>query len=116
MNSEKIKGALAAAAAGGVAVALIGFVWGGWITSTKAERMVSSAVTDAVVDRLAPMCVSNFGGDPNKAEKLQAMKKVDSWNRAEYVGKQGWATMAGEEDSDSRVARRCAELLAELKS
>jgi hypothetical protein len=37
--------------------------------------------------------------------------KTDSWKRSEYVEKQGWATLPGEEKPDSKVAEECARLL-----
>jgi hypothetical protein len=66
---------------------------------------------DAVVKRLAPICVVLSGQDPAKAVKLVALKEGSAWQRGEYVGKQGWATMPGEREPDSRVAQACAELL-----
>ena len=50
--------------------------------------------------------------DADKATKLAALKKVDSWSRGEFVVKQGWATMPGAKDADSSVARSCADKIA----
>lgn len=116
MNNEKIKLAIASAAAGAIVLAIVGFVWGGWVTASKAEVMYDEAARTAVTERLAPMCVTLYGLDPAKREKRAEMMKIDSWNRADYVGKQGWATLAGEKEPDSSVSRRCAELLAKLPS
>ena len=41
-------------------------------------------------------------------------KEEGSWKRGDYVEKQGWATMPGEKEADSKVAGKCAELLVEL--
>ncbi|MBT5298257.1 MAG: hypothetical protein HOL41_07835, partial [Rhodospirillaceae bacterium] len=49
-----------------------------------------------------------------KQQKLKDMKAIDSWNRGDYVGKQGWSTMLGEKAPDSQVSRKCAELLSEM--
>jgi hypothetical protein len=43
--------------------------------------------------------------------KLVALKDESSWQRGEYIGKQGWATMPGEQEPDRRVAEMCATLL-----
>jgi hypothetical protein len=40
-----------------------------------------------------------------------ALKEERLWQRGEYVGKQGWATMPGEQAPDRRVAEMCATLL-----
>jgi pimeloyl-ACP methyl ester carboxylesterase len=90
---------------------IIGFSWGGWVTGGTARTTAETLAHDAVVKRLAPICVVLSGRDPASAVKLVAMKDESSWQRGEYVGKQGWATMPGEKEPDSRVARACAELL-----
>ncbi len=73
--------------------------------------MAEKMAEDAVVKRLAPICVVQFSRDPGKAQKLKALEKTESWQRSEYVEKQGWATMPGEEKPDSKVAEECARLL-----
>jgi hypothetical protein len=73
--------------------------------------MAEKMAEDAVVKRLAPMCVVQSNRDPGKDQKLQELKKTDSWQRSEYVEKQAWATMPGEEKPDSKVAEECARLL-----
>ena len=42
------------------------------------------------------------------------LNETDSWQRGDFVVKQGWATMPGEKEADSAVAVKCAVLLAEL--
>lgn len=76
-----------------------------------ARSMAQTMAEDAVVKRLAPMCVVQFNRDPGKDQKLKELEKTDSWQRSEYVEKQGWATMPGEETPDSKVASECARLL-----
>lgn len=114
MDSEKIKTVLMGAVGGAVALAIVGFTWGGWVVASKARVMTADAVELAVVERLAPICVEQYNQDSEKAEKHTAMMKIDSWNRGDYVGKQGWATMPGAEDSESRVSRECAERLSKV--
>jgi hypothetical protein len=43
------------------------------------------------------------------------MRELDYWKRGEYVEKQGWATMPGEDKPDRSVANACAERLMDLK-
>src|SRR5437867_4660579 len=97
--------------ASAVLTMIIGFSWGGWVTGGTARTTAESMAHDAVVKRLAPICVVLSGRDPAKAVKLVALKEESSWQRGEYVGKQGWATMPGEQEPDSRVAQACATLL-----
>jgi hypothetical protein len=90
---------------------IIGFAWGGWVTGGTARSMAETLADEAVVKRLAPMCVTQFKQGLGKDQKLQELAKTDSWQRSEYVEKQGWATMPGEEKPDSKVASECARLL-----
>jgi len=90
---------------------ILGFSWGGWVTGGTARTTAEGMAQDAVVKRLAPICVVQSGRDAAKAVKLVALKEESSWQRGDYVGKQGWATMPGEQEPDSRVAQACAALL-----
>ena len=90
---------------------IIGFAWGGWVTGGTARGLAEKMAEDAVVKRLAPICVVQFKRAPGKDQKLKELEKTDSWQRSEYVEKQGWATMPGEEKPDSKVAEECARLL-----
>ena len=97
--------------ASAVLTMIIGFSWGGWVTGGTVRTTAEITALDAVVKRLAPICVVQSGSDPAKARKLIALKEESSWQRGEYVGKQGWATMPGEQEPDSKVAQACATLL-----
>ena len=90
---------------------IVGFAWGGWVTGGTAQKMAETLADDAVVKRLAPICVVQFNQDPGKAQKLTELKGTDSWQRDGYVEKQGWATMPGEAKADRNVAEACAKLL-----
>jgi hypothetical protein len=103
-----------ACAASIVATMIVGFTWGGWVTGSTARRVAEATADDAVAKRLAPMCVVRFNADPGKAAKLKALQEANSWERSDYVQKQGWATMPGEQAPDGRVADACARLLGLL--
>lgn len=90
---------------------IIGFTLGGWVTGGTAQNMAEESAAKAVVDRLAAICIVQFKQDPEKDKKLEELKKTDSWERRDYVKKQGWATMPGEKEADSEVAEECAKLL-----
>jgi hypothetical protein len=97
--------------AAAVLTMIVGFGWGGWVTGGTARTTAEAMAQDAVVKRLAPICVVQSGRDPAKTVKLVALKEESTWQRGEYVGKQGWATMPGEQEPDSKVAQACATLL-----
>ena len=114
MDWEKIKPALWGAVGGAIALAIIGFAWGGWVTGGTAQKMAEKLAQEAVVARLAPICVEQYNQESEKDQKLKELKETRSWERDDYVEKQGWATMPGEKEADSKVAGKCAELLVEL--
>ncbi len=113
MNWETIKPAFWGVVGGAATAMFIGFVWGGWVTGGTAENMADETAEVAVVNRLAPICVVQFNQDSQKNQKLKKLKKTQSWERGDYVKKQGWATMPGEKEADSKVAEKCADLLVE---
>ena len=71
-------------------------------------------MADAVIARLAPICVEKYNQDSEKDQKLKELKEASSWERDDYVKKQNWAIMPGEEKPDSEVAKKCAEMLMQL--
>jgi hypothetical protein len=90
---------------------IVGFAWGGWVTGGTSQKLADKTAEEAVVKRLAPICVLQFNRDPGKAGKLIELKATGTWQQGEYVEKQGWATMPGEEKPDSAVASMCSTLL-----
>ncbi len=100
----------------GAVVLLIVIFAAGWVmTSGSADTKAKEMAEKAVVDRLAGICVTQFKQDPLKDEKLKELKKKSSWEQADYVKKQGWATMPGEKDADRDVAEECAKQILALK-
>jgi len=93
---------------------IIGFSWGGWVTGGTAQDRGETMAEDAVVMRLAPICVFQFNQDPDKAQKLMEFNEVSNYQRDDYVKEQGWATMPGEDEPDRTVAEACASLLEEI--
>ena len=97
-----------------VATMILGFTWGGWVTGGTARRMAEARGEEAVVRRLAPICVVRFNEDPLRAQKLKDLKTTNTWEQVDYVQKQGWATMPGEQEPERRVAEECGKLLLSL--
>jgi hypothetical protein len=114
VNWEKIMPALFGAAGGAIILAIIGFAWGGWVTGGTAQKMAEEMAEDAVVGRLAPICVEQYNQDSEKVRKLEELKAESSWKRKNYVEKQGWATIPGQTNPDRNVAEKCAEMLLQL--
>ena len=107
------KPALWGAAGGAVALAIVGFTWGGWVTGGKAEADATQRANAAVVVALAPVCVEKFQHTADVSANLAALKKVDSWSQGDFVEKGGWAAFPGSNPPTqvTAVAQACASLL-----
>jgi hypothetical protein len=114
MKIDQVKPALLGAAAGAVAMSVIGFSYMGWTLGSTAERMAAARAESAVVGVLAPMCVAKFQQQDNSAAKLIEFKKAASWDQRSLVEKGGWATMPGTDQTASAVVSACAEKLDRL--
>jgi hypothetical protein len=90
---EGLKPALYGAAAGAVALAIVGFSWGGWVTGGTANLQQSSQ-------------------DPGVLETLALLKDASRYQRSDMLMEAGWATMPGSSDPNRNVASACMEKLA----
>jgi len=108
------KPALWGVAGGAIALAIVGFSWGGWVTGGRAEAESTQRANAAVVVALTPVCVEKFRRAPDASANLVALKKVDSWQQGDFVEKGGWANVLGAKSSEhvSAVAKACALSLA----
>ena len=115
MKKEYIKPFVWGLVVGAIVLLIVIFATGWVVTSGSAQTKAEEMAEKAVVDRLAPICVTQFLEDPNKKGRLKELKEIDSCKRADYVKEPGWATMPGEKESDYNVANECAELLVKLE-
>lgn len=109
--SPNVKPALWGAVGGAAALAIIGFTWGGWVTGSSAEM----ATQKAVVASLVPICVGQFQQSTDAPLQQAELKKITTWDRTAFVEKAGWATMPGNTEPNTQVAKVCAGLINDLK-
>ena len=107
---SQVKPAILGVIGGAVAITIIGFGWGGWVTQGRAE----SDANLRVVAALAPICVVQFQHTADAAIQMVELKKVNSWGQAQFVEKAGWATMPGSTEPGAGVAKACVGLLTSL--
>jgi hypothetical protein len=82
---------------------------------SSAKTLADSTASSAVVAAIAPICADQFQRSADAAVNLTELKNTDSWQRAAYVEKGGWAVMPGSKAADSGVTQACAALLTNLK-
>ena len=114
INWEKIKSFTGNAIVGAIVISIVGFSWWGWVLESTANQKAKQMSEEAVIVSLAEICVYQANQDPEKDLKLKELKEKSSYERDDYVIMQGWSTMAGEEEPESGVADKCAELLIEI--
>lgn len=104
---EWTKPALMGARAGAIALAVVGFSWGGWMTGGSAAEMSSKQSMAAIASVLTPYCVQNSKRDPKAAGILAELKAASTYQRRGIVADAGWATPLGSEKPDRALAELC---------
>jgi alpha/beta superfamily hydrolase len=115
--SAKTEPFLWGAAIGAIALAVVGFNFGGWVTGGTAEKLAVARADTTLLAALTPICVTQFQTGPKAKASLVALKEIKQWEQGEYVSKGGWATMPGSTaEPNAAVATACAEALNKLAS
>ena len=113
--SPNVKPALWGAVGGAVALAILGFTWGGWVTSSTATTMANKQANIEVVKALAPICSLQFHQQPGAEAKLVELQGMTSpYTQASFIEKSGAAMMPGSDKTVSGVSAACAELLTKV--
>jgi len=101
----------------GIIVILIIIFSAGWVvTQSSAREQGEKMAEEAVLGKLVPICVAQFQQDSNKDQKLKELQAKSSYERGEYVKKQGWATMPASKEPENEICDKCAERILELAS
>jgi hypothetical protein len=97
-----------------VATIVIGFAWGGWVTSGTADERVAEAQQAGKAQLAATICVARFTGATDAAVQLAALKDETSWRRSDTISDAGWTTPTGVKEPVKGAAELCAERLAAM--
>ncbi|MCP1337785.1 hypothetical protein [Futiania mangrovi] len=109
---EWMKPASYGAVLGAIALAVIGFTAGGWMTAKAADEMASAKARSEVLAALVPICVVQSEQDPQMQETMANMKAARTYERDDMLMKAGWATMPGSAEPNRAVASACMDRLA----
>jgi hypothetical protein len=115
MKTDMIKSSVYGAFGGAVALAIVGFGWGGWVTGGSAELTAKTSSENAVVAALAPICAAQFQKAPDAAAQQAVLVTKGSWEQKKLVEAAGWAHMPGSTEVAAGVANACANLITKLK-
>lgn len=103
------KPALLGAGAGAIALAIIGFSVGGWVTGSTANKLAAARASTETVDALLPYCVARSEMDPNSTAIITRIVGARTFERDDIVMEAGWATAPGDDNRPDRdLAEKCA--------
>ena len=103
--------ALWGAVAGGVALAIIGFNWGGWVKGGTALKMSERSSVADVAEALTPYCLAASKADPLAAGVMAELEKASGYNKRSILEKSGWAIPLGAEKSNRELEISCLTAL-----
>lgn len=112
MFPQETKPALLGAAVGAIALAIVGFNWGGWVTGSSAAEMSDEVSTAAVASALTPYCLQKSKADPKSSVVMAALAEANDWKRRSIVEDAGWATPLGSEGPHRELAESCQSALS----
>lgn len=110
-DNKWFKPVLVGALGGALSVAVVGFGWGGWMTSGKSKILADDMARQQVVAALVPICMEQSKRDPDATKKIAALKEAVSYKRNEMLMQTGWATMPGASVPNRVVGETCMKEL-----
>jgi alpha/beta superfamily hydrolase len=115
MKTDTVKAALWGAVGGAVALAIVGFTWGGWVTGGSAELIAKTQSDRAVIAVLAPICASQFQKAPDAIAQQAVLASKSPWEQVQLVEASDWAKMPGTTKVAAGFGSACADLIVKLK-
>lgn len=109
-TDTKVKFGLWGFVSGACVAMIIGFVWGGWTTSSTTQKMSE----EAVLTSRAAICVAQFMSAPGHKAAIKEFKGTDSYKRSDLIEKGGWDKMPGQEKAAWGVSSACVTGLEAL--
>jgi len=106
-----VKPACWGAVGGAIALAIIGFTWGGWVTGGTAKNMASAAATNGQQSVLVPLCVAQFMTTDGAVSKIKA---TPTYNHDDIVRE--FVKKVVDTPMDYSLARACAAAVDEVLS
>ena len=104
---EWTKPSIYGALGGAIAVSILGFTWGGWITSGNAQTMANNLAADEVTLAMVPVCLNMSATDPERTAKLAILQDVTRYSRSNAMMETGWATPPGSDTPNRDLADAC---------
>ena len=104
---EWLKPGIYGAGIGAVAVMMLGFSWGGWMTGGSARELAADLAHNEVISALVPICLQISQDDPERTTKLASITEATTYQRRDAVMAAGWATVPGAHEPNRDLAQAC---------
>lgn len=101
------KPALNGVLVGAIAMAFIGFSWGGWVTGGTSRKTAATETASGIATALTPYCIEKSKVDPLAAGVMVELKAAGTYARSGIVEKAGWATPLGTDKPNVELAKSC---------
>ncbi|WIV49754.1 hypothetical protein QQG91_08705 [Marivivens sp. LCG002] len=112
MNTPKwLKPGFYGTVIGAALVGVVGFTWGGWVTSGTANDRAMAMSHDNVIASMVPVCLEMARSDPARMEKLETIRAASAYQKRDALIAAGWATMPGTDVPDRGIAQACLQEL-----
>jgi hypothetical protein len=108
---SQVKPAVWGAVFGAIATLIVGFYWGGWQTTSAANRMANEQSEKRVIAALAPFCVERFLKSADATQSAELLKFTTNYERGSFLEKGGYTSMPNSTESNWGVGRACGDLL-----
>lgn len=106
-NITWLRPGLWGAVCGAAALAIVGFSWGGWVTSGSAQKTAGIERTSAIAAALTPYCLDRAKSDPASAQVMADLNAAGTYGRSDVIKKAGWATPLGSTEPNPDLAQAC---------
>lgn len=109
-RSARIEIAACGALAGSLLLAAIGFGVGGWQTAAEVRDLMADRAETGLAAALVPVCVERARNDPNRDDRLAAIRAATTGER-DIVVAAGWVAIPGNTAAHRQAAAACLEAL-----
>jgi len=109
---SQTKPAVWGAVGGAMLTLIVGFYWGGWQTTSSANRMANEQSDKKVIAALAPFCADRFLKSAGPTQSAELLKLTTNYERGSFLEKAGYTNLPGSTAANWGVGRACGDLLA----
>jgi hypothetical protein len=104
---EWLKPGIYGALIGAAFIGIAGFTWGGWVTGGTSQDRAMAMSRDDVVSAMVPVCLDMARTDPQRAQKIEAIREASRYQRRDALMEAGWATVPGTDQPNRDIAQEC---------